>query len=281
MAIKIYKPTTPSRRNMSSVDFSSLSKHSPEKSKLIRLKKRAGRDRFGHISVRHQGSGVKRKFRIISSLQDKPNQEAKVISLQYDPNRSAFINLLEYKNKEKIYIIASDRVKIGDMLIASDKTPIKPGNRMRLKNIPSGIEIHDIELVPDRGGKIARSAGCYAIVSAQVEGQGRRSQYAQIKMPSGEIRLISQNCFASIGVVSNPDHSSIKIGKAGRSRWMGIRPSVRGTAMHPAAHPHGGGEGRSPIGLKHPKTPWGKPALGYKTRNNKRTDRFIIKDKRK
>lgn len=277
MSIKIYQPTTPSRRKMSVVSFSEITKNKPEKSLVQPLKKKAGRDRFGHISVRHQGGGHKRKIRLVSSLVDHLNQEGLVKAIEYDPNRSSFIALLQYDNHSKIYIISPHELKSGDKLIAAEKTAVKIGNRMKLKNIPVGIVIHDLEIIPGQGGKMVKSAGSSAVISAQAEQEGKNSHYVQVKLPSGEIKLINQDCYASIGKVSNIDHNSIRIGKAGRNRWKGIRPTVRGTAMYPAAHPHGGGEGRSPVGLKHPKTPWGKPALGYKTRRNQRTDRFIIK----
>lgn len=281
MPIRIYKPTTQSRRKMSVVTSYDITKKKPTKSLIVSLKKHAGRDRFGHISIRHRGGGSKRMFRIISSLADNIGSPAKVLSIEYDPNRSARIALIEYQNGQKAYIIAPKNLSVGNQVIANDKAAIKTANRMQIKHIPTGINIYDLELIPGRGGKIARSAGNYAVIMAQAEGSGKRSQYVQIKMPSGEIRLIHGDCFASIGSVSNEEHNSIRIGKAGRMRHMGRRPSVRGKAMNPNDHPHGGGEGVNPIGLIHPKTPWGKPALGYRTRKNKRTARFIIRRRNK
>lgn len=276
MTIKIYKPTTQSRRKMS-VIIHQVNKKKPEKSLITSLKKHSGRDRFGHISVRHRGGGNKRMYRIISSLQDRMGQVAKVLAIEYDPNRSAHIALIEYADKKKAYIVAPGGLNINSQIIANNKTVIKTGNRLQLKNIPTGINIYDVELAPLCGGKIARSAGNYAVVMAHGEGSGKNSKYVQVKMPSSEIKLIHSDCYASIGSVSNDEHSSVRFGKAGRMRHMGIRPSVRGKAMNPNDHPHGGGEGVNPIGLVHPKTPWGKPAMGYRTRNNKRTNRFIVK----
>lgn len=278
MAIKTFNPTTKSRRGMSVIDFKkSLTRSKPKKSLTINRHKHSGRDRFGQVSIRHQGGGSKRQLRLISSLQLFVGQEALVKSIEYDPNRSGFISLVELPDKKCVYILCPDKLKVGEKVVCQDKASFKIGNRLKLKNIPTGTEIHDIELQENRGGKIAKSAGSYAVVAAQPESDGVNRHYVQVKMPSGEIRLVHAECFASIGKVSNIDHDSIKLGKAGRSRWMGIRPSVRGSVMSPKSHPHGGGEGKSPIGLSHPKTPWGKPALGYRTRKNQRTSRFIIK----
>lgn len=278
MAIKIQKPTTSGQRGVMYEDFSILDKKQPEKSLVTVLKKHSGRDKTGRISVRHQGGGEKRKFRIIGNLQKKIDIPAEVKFIEYDPNRSAFIALILHEDGTKQYILAPNNIKKGDKVIGSDKTDIKVGNRMRLKNIPTGIQIYDIELIPGRGkGQIVRSAGSSAAVLAAAEGSGKRSKYVQIKLPSGEIRLIHEECFASIGQVSNASHSLVKIGKAGRKRHMGIRPSVRGKVMSPRSHPHGGGEGVNPVGLKYPKTPWGKPALGYKTRRRKYSNKFIVK----
>lgn len=277
MPIKFYKPTSDGRRKMSTLIYTEISKKKSEKSLTVKIKKHAGRDNLGHISIRHRGGGAKRKFRIISSLQDRIDIKAEVLAIEYDPNRSAHIALIKFADGQKAYIIAPKNIKINSNIIASEKTEIKVGNRLRVENIPSGISIYDLELEPNRGGKIARGAGNFASVMAQAEGSGRRAKYVQVRLPSGEIRLINGKCFASIGSVSNDEHNSIRIGKAGRMRWMGKRPQVRGKAMNPNSHPHGGGEGVNPIGLKHPKTPWGKPALGYRTRKNKRTDRFIIR----
>lgn len=277
MPIKVYKPTTSGRRKMSVVISPELTKKKPEKSLLGTIKKHSGRDRFGHISIRHRGGGAKRRFRIISSLQDKAGVEAEVIAIEYDPNRSGHIILIRYISGEKAYILAPKNIKVGDKIIASDKTDIKIGNRLKMKNIPTGLEIYDIEMAPGSHGKIARSAGNAAIVMAEAEGAGRRGKYVQIKMPSGEIRLIHGECYASIGRVSNDEHGSIRIGKAGKLRWLGRRPTVRGKAMNPDDHPHGGGEGVNPIGLKYPKTPWGKHALGTRTRRRKISNKFIVR----
>lgn len=282
MPIKIQKPTTSGQRDVMYQDFSSLDKGKSEKSLTLTIKKHAGRDNNGRISVRHHGGGAKRKFRIIGSLQKKMGVPGVVKAIQYDPNRSAFIALIEHDDKEKQYIIAPQGLKKGSKVIANEKVDAKTGNRAKLKNIPTGVEIYDIELIPGRGrGQIVRSAGSRAQILAQAEGVGRRGDYVQVKLPSGEIRLIHGECFASIGAVSNSTHSAIKIGKAGRKRHMGIRPTVRGKAMNPNSHPHGGGEGVNPVGLKHPKTPWGKPAMGYRTRKKKYSNRFIIKRRKK
>lgn len=277
MPIKIYKPTTSGRRKMSVIISPELTRKKAEKSLLQRLQKQAGRDRFGHISVRHRGGGAKRLYRIISSLQDRIGTPAKVLAIEYDPNRTSHIALVRYTDRKKAYIIAPKGLGVNNQIQAGPKTPVKIGNRMQIKNMPTGIAIYDLELTPGQGGKIARSAGNYAVVMAQAEGTGKRASYVQVKMPSGEIRLIHGNCYASIGSVGNEEQISVRIAKAGRQRHMGWRPTVRGKAMNPDDHPHGGGEGVNPIGLKHPKTPWGKPALGYKTRKKKYSDKFIIK----
>lgn len=249
-----------------------LAKKEPEKKLLLPLKKRAGRGAWGRITVRHRGGGAKRLYRIIDFGEEKLNIPAKVIALEYDPNRTCFIALLEYQDGEKRYILAPQNLKIGDQVIISEKTEIKPGNRMKLKNIPVGTEVHNVELVPNKGGKLIRGAGTSAKVISQEE------DFTHLEMPSGEIRKISRECYGTIGAVSRPEWRYITLRKAGRARWRGKRPTVRGTAMIPAAHPHGGGEGRAPIGLKHPKTPWGKPALGVKTRKKRKwTEKFIIK----
>ena len=274
--MKKYKPTTPSRRLMTTKDFSILTKKKPEKKLLRPLKKRAGRNRAGRITVRHKGGGAKRLYRVIEFGQEKLDLKAKVIALEYDPNRTAFLALLEYPNKEKKYIIAPHDLKVGSEIIFSEKASLVVGNRMKLKNILVGTIVHNIELEPGRGGKMARGAGTGATILAH------ENKFCHLKMPSSEIRKISEECFASIGEVSCPEHRFVKIGKAGRSRHKGIRPTVRGSAMNPCDHPHGGGEGRSPIGLKHPKTPWGKIARGVKTRKKKKhSDKFIIKRRKK
>ncbi len=274
--MKKYRPTTPSRRQMTTKDFSILTKKKPERRLLKPLKKKAGRSRTGRITVRHKGGGAKRLYRVIEFGQEKLNLKAKVIALEYDPNRTAFLALLEYPDKEKKYIIAPHNLKVGNEIIFSEKGPLVVGNRMKLKNIPIGTVVHNIELEPGRGGKMVRGAGTGAAILAH------ENEFCHLKMPSSEIRKISGECFASIGEVSCPEHRFVKIGKAGRSRHKGIRPTVRGSAMAAGDHPHGGGEGRSPIGLKHPKTPWGKPARGVKTRKKrKKSDKFIIKRRKK
>lgn len=269
--MKLYKPTTPGQRMMTKIDFSGLTKKEPEKKLLVALKKRAGRASNGRITMRHRGGGVKRLYRLLEFGQPKLETTAKVIGLEYDPNRTAFIALLQYPDNTKCYILAPQDLKVGDEVVFGEKTPLNPGNRTKLKYLPVGTMVYNIELEPGRGGKIVRGAGTSAQVLAQEEG------YAQLKMPSTEIRRIKNECFSSIGVVSNPEHRFVNLGKAGKSRLRGRRPAVRGTAMNPCDHPHGGGEGRQPIGLKHPKTPWGKPALGAKTRKkHKVSDKFII-----
>jgi len=274
--IKFYKPTTPSRRKMSIVSTKELTKKRPERSLIKIKKKRSGRSR-GKITVRHQGGGEKRYYRIMDFKRNKFDIKAKVIALEYNPNCSAWIALLEYEDKEKRYIIAPNELKVGDEVMSSkSQAEIKVGNCLPLKCIPTGIVVHNVELQPGKGGKIIRSAGTAALIQA-MEGK-----YTQLKMPSKEIRIVLSECLATIGRVSNVDHNNIRIGKAGRMRHMGIRPTVRGKAMNPVDHPHGGGEGQCPIGLKHPKTPWGKPALGVKTRKKKKwSNKFIIKRRKK
>lgn len=273
--LKKYKPTTPSRRKMTVTDYSVLTAKRATKRLTRTLKKRAGRDSSGQISVRHRGGGSKRKYRVISVLNTKADMAAKVEQIEYDPNRSAFIALVKFKNKTKAYILAWEGIKVGDEVASGDSVDIQKGNRMRLSNIPNGIGIYDIELQPFQGGMLVRSAGSTATIVA------KEGKWVHVKLPSGEIRKINKNSFASIGQVSNISHSFQRIGKAGRKRHMGIRPSVRGKAMHPAAHPHGGGEGVNPIGLKYPKTPWGKHALGVKTRKKKKYSEKLILQKRK
>lgn len=275
MAIKVYKKNTAGRRNMSVVKSEIVTDKKPEKSLLAKKTKKAGRS-GGKISVRHQGGGHKRRYRIIDFKQDKFDVPGRVVAIEKDPNRSAFIALVNYKDGEKRYILATAGMKKGKEIICSSAAPIKPGNRAQVKNIPVGTIISNIELFPGRGGQIIRSAGSGAALTAVDE------KNAQIKMSSGEIRMISNDCYATIGQVSNFEHNAISIGKAGKSRWLGKRPAVRGSAMNPVDHPHGGGEGRQGIGLKHPKTPWGKPALGKKTRKKyKYSNKFIIKRKEK
>ncbi len=251
--------------------FRILTKKKPEKRLLLSLKRRAGRNKAGRITVRHKGGGAKRLYRIVDFGQEKIDQKAKVIALEYDPYRTAFLALLEYEDKEKRYIIAPADLKVGDEVICKEKALIKKGNRMQIKNIPIGTMVYNIELDPSRGGKIVRSAGTGAKVSAH------EGKYTNLVMPSGEIRKVLNKCYATVGMVSHSEWRYTKIGKAGNSRLRGRKPTVRGSAMNPVDHPHGGGEGRSPIGMKHPKTPWGKPALGVKTRKKKWTDKYIIK----
>lgn len=252
-----------------------LTKKEPEKRLLLALKKKAGRGTAGKITVRHRGGGVKRLYRIIEFGQERLNVPAKVLALEYDPNRTAFIALIEYPDGERKYIIAPQDLKVGDEIIFAEKAEIKPGNRMKLKNIPVGTLVYNIEIIPGKGGKMIRAAGTAAKVLAQ------EGKYTHLEMPSKEVRMVLNECFASIGIVSHPEHRYIKLGKAGRARLKGRRPTVRGTAMIPAAHPHGGGEGKAPIGLPTPKTPWGKPAKGIKTRKRKWTDKYIIQPRRK
>ena len=271
--MKTFSPTTPSRRQLVKPDFSQLSKGSrPFKVLTKRLPKWAGRNNQGRITVRHQGGGHRKIWRKIDFKQNRMDIPARVLTIEYDPNRSGFIALISYKDGRKSYILAPQDLKVGDEIITSEAAPLKPGNRMMLRNIPVGTFVHNVELQPGRGGQLARSAGNSAQVMACESG------YVHLLLPSSEIRMVPDNCLASIGVISNPEHNIQNVGKAGRSRWAGIRPRVRGTAMNPVDHPHGGGEGRAPIGLKHPKTPWGKPALGVKTRKkNKLSNKYIIR----
>lgn len=274
MAIKIYKPTSAGRRIHSVTDYSVLTKNvKPMKSKVLSLSRTAGRNNQGKITTRHQGGGHKHKVREIDfSRRDKVNIPAKVESLEYDPGRSAFIARLVYRDGEKRYILAPDGVKVGAVLLTAERTEIKPGNRMMIRHMPVGSLVHDIEILGSNGGQMVRSAGAYALVQAQ------EPDYSMLKLPSGEIRRIPAKSFATVGQVSNVDWMYVRIGKAGRNRHRGIRPSVRGKAMNPIDHPHGGGEGHNPIGLKYPKTPWGKHALGVKTRNKKKSSvKFIVK----
>ena len=271
MATKTYKPTTPSRRNMVTPSFSEITKKKPEKSLVTVLKKNAGRNNTGRITVRHHGGGNRQKYRIIDF---KRNSEAtnKVVAIEYDPNRTAYIALLEDDTGKKSYILAPDGLSVGDTLYAGEHADIKTGNVLPISAIPVGTFIHAVELYPGRGAQLVRSAGAAAQLMAKENGM------AQIRLPSGEVRLVRLDCKATIGQVGNLEHENIKLGKAGKTRHLGIRPTVRGTVMNPVDHPHGGGEGRSPIGRPSPVTPWGKPTLGYKTRNKKaRTDKFIVK----
>ncbi|MBR4097152.1 MAG: 50S ribosomal protein L2 [Oscillospiraceae bacterium] len=272
MAIKSYKPTTPSRRQMTVTDYSCLSKVEPEKSLLAPLKKTAGRNSYGRITVRHRGGGNRRKYRIIDFKRDKMNMSATVLTLEYDPNRSAFIALVQYEDGEKRYIIAPNGLAVGDVISSGKDADIKPGNALALCDIPVGTFIHNIELYPGKGAQLVRAAGNMAQL------MGKEESYVLVRLPSGEMRKIPANCMATVGQVSNIDHENVSIGKAGRTRHLGIRPTVRGSVMNPCDHPHGGGEGKSPVGRPGPVTPWGKPALGYKTRKkHHRTDKFIVK----
>ena len=271
MPVKIYRPTSPGRRDMSVSTFETITRTRPERSLTVALNRKGGRNSQGRITVRHRGGGHKRRYRIIDFRRERWGAPARVTSIEYDPNRSARIALLSYEDGEKRYIVAPLGVQVGDVLESGPNADIRPGNALPIRNIPPGTQIHNIELYPGRGAQLVRSAG----VSAQlVAKEGPR---AQVRLPSGEVRYIEMDCLATIGQVSNPDHSNISLGKAGRRRWMGIRPSVRGVAMDPASHPHGGGEGRSPIGMPGPKTPWGQPALGKRTRRNKRTGKYIVR----
>jgi len=272
MPVKTYKPTSPGRRDMTGHSFEEITKTKPERSLLENLHRRAGRSRSsGKISVRHRGGGHKRRYRIIDFKRDKFGVPGKVASIEYDPNRSARIALIKYVDGEKRYIIAPLGLKVGDTIMNGPDAEIRPGNALPLRNIPTGTVIHNIEFHAGKGGQIARSAG----VSAQLV--AKEGDYAQVRLPSSEVRRIHLNCMATIGQVGNTDHGNVKLGKAGRKRWLGWRPSVRGIAMDPSAHPHGGGEGRSPIGMVSPKTPWGKPTLGKKTRRNKSTNKYIVR----
>ena len=272
MAIKSYKPTSPSRRQMTVTDYSELSKVAPEKSLLASLDKKAGRNSYGRITVRHRGGGNRRKYRIIDFKRDKQGMNATVLTLEYDPNRSAFIALVQYEDGEKRYIIAPNGLAVGDVIRAGADSDIKPGNALALANIPVGTFIHNIELYPGKGAQLVRAAGNMAQL------MGKEDDYVLVRLPSGEMRKIPAGCMASIGQVSNIDHENVNLGKAGKTRHRGIRPTVRGSVMNPCDHPHGGGEGKSPVGRPGPVTPWGKPALGYKTRaTHNRTDKFIVK----
>ena len=272
MAIKVYKPTINSRRNMSVVDYSGLSKVAPEKSLLAPLNKKAGRNSYGRITVRHRGGGNRRKYRIIDFKRNKFDVEAIVKTIEYDPNRSAFIALIEYEDGEKSYILAPEGLKVGYKVVAGENVDIWPGNALPLTSIPVGTIVHNVELYPGRGAQLARSAGNMAQLMAREDG------YALLRLPSNELRRVPETCMATVGQVSNPDHFNVKIGKAGRKRNMGWRPTVRGSVMNPNDHPHGGGEGKSPVGRPGPVTPWGKPALGYKTRKHKKqSDKLIVR----
>lgn len=275
MAVKSFKPTSPARRFMTISSFDEITTNKPERSLVERLTKKAGRNLQGRLTVRHQGGGHKRQYRIIDFLRTKDNIPAKVATVEYDPNRSARIALLHYADGEKRYIISPVGLKVGDVVVSGPESDIKVGNALPLKNIPVGTTVHNIELKIGKGAQMARSAGAFAQLMA------KEGNHATLRLPSGEMRKVHINCRATVGQVGNLEHENITIGKAGRSRWLGIRPANRGVAMNPIDHPHGGGEGRSPIGRKHPVTPWGKPAIGGKTRKKKASDKLIIKRRTK
>jgi len=271
MPIKQYKPTSPGRRGMSGSTFEEITKKSPEKSLTIALRSKAGRNNRGKVTSRHRGGGHKRRLRIIDFKRNKTGVPGRVAAIEYDPNRSARIALIFYVDGEKRYILSPNGLKVGDMLMAGPEAEIRAGNALPLRNIPVGTMVHNVELSKGRGGQMVRSAGTAAQLMA------KEADTALLRMPSGELRRVNIDCMATIGQVGNLDHQNISLGKAGRSRWMGQRPHVRGSVMNPRDHPHGGGEGKAPIGMPGPKTPWGKPALGYRTRNNKRTDKWIVR----
>lgn len=271
MAIKLYKPTTPSRRGMTGSTFEEITRTKPERSLLVPLNNKAGRNFRGKITVRHQGGGAKRMYRLIDFRRDKEGVPARVDSIEYDPNRSARIALLVYADGEKRYILAPLGLAVSDQVMSGPQAEIRVGNALPLENIPLGTMVHNVELYKGRGGQLVRAAGTAAQLLA------KEGDYAQLRLPSGEVRRVHRGCMATIGQVSNVDHGNIKLGKAGRKRWLGVRPSVRGSAMTPRDHPHGGGEGKAPVGMPGPKSPWGQPTLGYKTRRNKRTDKYIVR----
>jgi len=271
MAVKTYKPVTPSLRNMTGYAFEEITKSKPERSLLKVKRKSGGRNAYGRVTVRHRGGGHRRHIRVVDFKREKRNIPARVAAVEYDPNRTARLALLNYVDGEKRYIVAPLGLKVGDMVMSGPNAEIRPGNCLPISNIPVGTMVHNIELYEGRGGQLVRSAGTAAQLLA------KEGDYAQIRLPSGEVRLVRQNCYATIGQVGNLDHGNIKLGKAGRKRHMGIRPSVRGSAMSPRDHPHGGGEGRQPIGMPGPKSPWGQPTLGYKTRRNKKTNQYIVR----
>lgn len=275
MAVKKYKPTSPGRRDMTSYTFDEITTSTPEKSLVRPNRKRGGRNNYGRITVRHRGGGSKRKIRLVDFKRDKRSIPARVASIEYDPNRTARLALLHYADGEKRYIIAPLGVRVGDELEAGPEADIRPGNALPIANIPTGTMIHNIELKEGKGGQLVRSAGNAAQLMA------KEGDYAQVRLPSGEVRLVRQVCYATIGQIGNVDHGNIRLGKAGRKRNKGIRPTVRGSAMSPKDHPHGGGEGRSPIGMPSPKSPWGQKTLGYRTRRNKQTDKYIVRRRRK
>ncbi len=271
MAVKKYKPTTPGQRGMTGYTFEEVTKKSPEPALLVPLRKHGGRNMYGRVTVRHRGGGHRRHIRLVDFKRDKRGIPAKVAAIEYDPNRSARLALLNYQDGEKRYIIAPLELRVGDTVLAGVSAEVRPGNSMPIANIPVGTLVHNIELKAGRGGQLVRAAGGAAQLLA------KEGDYAQVRLPSGEVRLVRQECYATIGQIGNVDHSNIKLGKAGRKRHLGIRPTVRGSAMTPRDHPHGGGEGRQPVGMPGPKSPWGKPTRGYKTRRNKATDKYIVR----
>ncbi|MCX7670792.1 MAG: 50S ribosomal protein L2 [Anaerolineae bacterium] len=275
MAIKIYKPTSPGRRGMTGYTFEEITRERPERSLLRPINRISGRNNQGRVTVRHRGGGHKRQYRVIDFRRDKLGVPGRVAAIEYDPNRSARIALVVYADGEKRYIVAPLGLQVNSQVMSGPEAEVRVGNALPLKNIPLGTVVHNIELQPGRGGQLARSAG----VGAQL--MAKEGDYAMLRLPSGELRRVPLECMATIGQVGNVEHSNIKLGKAGRKRWLGWRPAVRGVAMDPNSHPHGGGEGRTPVGMPGPKTPWGKPALGYKTRKNKRTDKFIVRRRSK
>lgn len=271
MAVKKYKPTTPGQRGMTGYAFEEITKDKPERSLLVPSRKSGGRNVYGRVTVRHRGGGHRRHIRIVDFKRDKRGIPARVAAIEYDPNRTARLALLNYADGEKRYIIAPLDLRVGDTIMSGPGSDIRPGNSLPIANIPVGTMVHNIELKEGRGAQLVRSAGGAAQLLA------KEGDYAQVRLPSGEVRLVRQNCYATVGQVGNLDHNNIKLGKAGRKRHLGIRPTVRGSAMSPRDHPHGGGEGRQPIGMPGPKSPWGKPTLGYRTRRNKKTDQYIVR----
>ena len=271
MAVKVYKPITPGQRDMTGYTFEEITKDRPERSLIVSLRRKGGRNNYGRVTMRHRGGGHKQYIRLVDYKRNKLQVPARVAAIEYDPNRTARLALLVYADGEKRYIVAPQGVRVGDTLIAGPGADIRPGNSMPIANIPVGTMVHNVELQEGKGGQLVRAAGAAAQLLA------KEGDYAQLRLPSGEVRLVRQVCYATIGQVGNLDHSNVKLGKAGRSRHLGIRPTVRGTAMSPRDHPHGGGEGRQPIGMPSPKSPWGKPTLGKKTRRNKKTDKYIVR----
>ena len=275
MPVKKYKPVTPGQRGMTGYTFEEITKSKPERSLLLPLRKQGGRNAQGRVTVRHRGGGHRRSVRMVDFKRDKHDIPAKIAAIEYDPNRTARLALLHYADGEKRYIVAPLGLRVGDAVMSGPNAELRPGNALPISSIPVGTTIHNVELREGKGGQLVRSAGSSAQLLA------KEGDFAQIRMPSGEVRLVRQVCYATIGQIGNVDHSNIKLGKAGRKRHLGIRPTVRGTAMSPRDHPHGGGEGRQPIGLPGPKSPWGKPTLGYKTRRNKQTDKYIVRRRSK